>query len=230
MQLDLLPPQGSLTRDQAIARLKPLLGHDLHPYAEPLGITIMRNGRRNKGWAGQVVECLLGQRPNSKHAPDFEDFELKVIPLVQRASNGNAWWPRETMALSMFTEASLERESFEESALFSKLRRMLIVGRSFEDPNDAVSRLICLVPFDLDHELQEQLDADYEECRFVARESGAFALSGELGRLIQPRPKGGKGHPGTHAFYARINFVAQILGLSPCTSEHGVQRSATKEI
>ncbi len=229
MQLDLLQPNEPLTRDQAIARLLPLLGHDLQPYAEPLGVTVLKNGRRNKGWAGQVVECLLGQKPNSKHAPDFEDFELKVIPLTRR-NTPERWWPRETMSLSMFTESSLELESFQESALFAKLRRMLIVGRSFEDLNDAHSHLICIVPFDLNAELEAELEADYEECRFVVRESGAYALTGELGRLIQPRPKGGKGHPGRHAFYARIHFVAQILGLSPCTRASRVQHSAPQEI
>ena len=49
---------AAISRDQAIAILKPYLGKDLRPIADEYGVTVWKNGRKNKGWAGMVMEQL----------------------------------------------------------------------------------------------------------------------------------------------------------------------------
>ena len=212
-QLTLLDPPPTLKRADAVERLRQLVGSDLRPLADQYGITVWRDGRRNKGWAGQVVERFLGQSPNSAQAPDFGDWELKVVPLVSDAQGA----PRlkETMSITMFTAEQLEAHAFEESHLLEKLRRLLVVARIFEDPDEAVSLVAAVAPFDLeDHpEMYAQVREDYDEIRWLVQTEGAHAMTGRIGRLVQPRPKGAGYLAGGFGFYARKSFVEAILGL-----------------
>ena len=65
-----------------------------------------------------------------------------------------------------------------------------------------------------DAEIYQQVVEDYEEARWMVRNEGVHALTGGIGRLIQPRVKGGAGAGrGGHCFYARSRFVGYILGL-----------------
>ena len=72
----------SLSRAEALRRIQLLAGKDLRPLADQYGVTVWKNGRKNKGWAGQVVEQYLGLPQNSLQAPDFGSWELKVVPLT----------------------------------------------------------------------------------------------------------------------------------------------------
>lgn len=208
-QLDLFPPPEPLRRDEAMRRLAELVGVDLGPLADTYGITVQHRGRRNKGWAGHVVERFLGRSPNPDKAADFGDWELKVVSLVPDA----AGLPRvkDSMAIAQFTPDEIERDAFEDSHLLAKLGRLLVVARLADDPDDLTSPLIGAVPFDLEPALAARVRDDYEEIRWIVRSQGAYALSGHVGRLVQPRPRG----DGTAlGFYARARFVAYMLGLA----------------
>ncbi len=210
-QLHLLPPPESLSRADGLRRLEALVGVDLRPLAERYGVTVFRDGRRNKGWAGQVVECYLGRSPNADKAADFGDWELKVVSVVPDASGA----PRvkESMAIAHCTAAELETTPFEESHLLEKLGRLVVVARLGGSPDDGYSPVLGAAPFDLgDARLYERVREDYDEIRWVVRDQGAYALTGHIGRLVQPRPRG----DGTAwGFYARARFVAYMLGLVP---------------
>lgn len=208
-QTDLIAPPEPLSRADALVQLAALEGADLRGLADGYGITVWRDGRRNKGWAGQTVERFLGQRPNARQGADFGDWELKVVPLVATAGG---WRLKETMAITMLAADDLETRDFAESHLLEKLRRIIVVARSFDD-DDAHSTVLRSAAFDLDDpEVYAQVADDYEEVRWVVREQGVYALSGHLGQLVQPRPKGGKGSE-RMGFYARKVFVARMLGL-----------------
>jgi len=214
-QLDLIGGEASsLKRSDALARLNELEGHDLRPLADDYGITVWREGRRNKGWAGQVVERYLGQAPNARQGADFGDWELKVVPL-SRAADG-AWRLKETMAITMLSAPHLEAQDFEESHLLEKILRTVVVARTYEGPEESRSLVLRSAPFDLDDPvLYDEVREDYEEVRWVVRDQGVFALTGHLGRWVQPRPKGaGHGSEGM-GFYARKALVARMLGLEP---------------
>jgi DNA mismatch repair protein MutH len=200
-----------LTREAALERLRDLLGRDLRALGRAYGVTFEREGARNKGWAGQVVERCLGLAADGQQLPDFGDWELKVVPLVERKDG--VLVPRETMAITMFTAADLERD-FEASHLYDKLRRLVVVARIYEGPDEARSLVYDARAFDLDAPgLLAAVAADYDEIRWVARNEGLAALTGRVGRLVQPRPKGDGRLADGHAFYARKGFVARMLGL-----------------
>ncbi|MCA9539509.1 MAG: hypothetical protein KC620_11515 [Myxococcales bacterium] len=208
-QLDLIAPPPPLCRQEALRRLDEMVGVDLRPLAETHGITVWRDGQRNKGWAGQVVERLLGRSPNSEKAADFGDWELKVVSVLPDAEGR----PRvkESMALAMFNPAEIEADGFDESHVLSKLDRLLVVARWFDGPDEAYAPVVGAAAFDLtDATLRARVNDDYDEIRWVVRSQGVHALHGGIGALIQARPKG----DGRLAFYARARFVSFMLGLA----------------
>jgi len=47
----------------------------------------MEGDKKNKGWAGHVLERYLGLPINSAQSPNFGSWELKIVPL-NRLANG----------------------------------------------------------------------------------------------------------------------------------------------
>jgi DNA mismatch repair protein MutH len=202
----------TLPRAEALRRIRLLSGKDLRPLAEQFGVTVWKNGHKNKGWAGQVIEQYLGLPQNSLQAPDFGSWELKVVPLI-RAADGTVR-VKESMAITMIEPAEIVANKFEDSHLYDKLRSMIVVARIFENVEDTSSILHSAAEFDLDNpSIRKQVEADYEAIREVIRSKGFASLTGDTGRYVQARSKG-RGHGSTsRAFYARALFVAHILNL-----------------
>lgn len=117
------------------------------------------------------------------------------------------------MAITMIDPVEVTSKEFEQSHLFNKLQKIVVVARVFESQADDRSLVHSVASFDLDHpEIYEQVKADYRLIREAIRTQGFSSLSGKMGRLVQPRTKG-QGHGSTsRAFYARTSFVAHILG------------------
>jgi DNA mismatch repair endonuclease MutH len=202
----------TLPRAEALRRIKLLSGKDLRPLADVYGITVWKNGKKNKGWAGQVIERYLGLRQNSLQAPDFGSWELKVVPL-RSAADGTVS-VKESMAVTMIEPTEVLANKFEDSHLYDKLRSMIVVARIFENVEDDSSVLHSAAEFDLDNpSIRKQVNDDYEAIREIIRVKGIAALTGDTGRYVQARTKG-RGHGSTsRAFYARALFVAHILNL-----------------
>jgi DNA mismatch repair protein MutH len=202
-----------LDRDEAVRRINLLAGRDLRPLAEEFGVTVWKDGRKNKGWAGHVLERYLGLAQNSRQAPDFGTWDLKLVSL-RRAPDG-ALRVKETMAITMLEPTEVVSNRFEDSHLYDKLRRLVVVGRIFENTEDTRSVLHTAAKFDLDDPaIFLAVKADYELIRTTIRDKGYAALSGNLGTLVQARTKG-SGHGSTsRAFYARTTFIARMLNLN----------------
>lgn len=202
----------SLNRKEAIRRINLLVGKDLRTMADDYKIPVWKGARENKGWAGQVIEHYLGLPQNSRQAPDFGDWELKVVPL-RTGANGNLR-VKESMAITMLEPAEVVANKFEDSHLYDKLRSMVVVSRIWESKEEIHSILHAAAEFDLDSpEIRKQVVIDYEEIRAQIRERGIDSVTGDLGKLVQARTKG-PGHGSTsRAFYARPIFVAHILNL-----------------
>jgi DNA mismatch repair endonuclease MutH len=201
-----------LSRAEALRRIKLLSGRDLRPLAEQFGVTVWKNGHKNKGWAGQVIEQYLGLPQNSLQAPDFGSWELKVVPLA-RAADGTLR-VKESMAITMIEPTEVLANKFEDSHLYDKLKTMIVVARIFENVEDTSSILHSAAEFDLDNPLiRKQVEADYETIREIIRLKGVEVLTGDTGKYVQARTKG-RGHGSTsRAFYVRALFVAHILNL-----------------
>ena len=202
----------NLSRAEALRRIKLLSGKDLRPMAEQYGITVWKNGKKNKGWAGHVIERYLGLRQNSLQSPDFGSWELKVVPL--RRAGDETIRVKESMAITMIEPAEVVANKFAESHLYDKLRSLIVVARVFENVQDTASILHSAAEFDLDTpSIRKQVEADYETIREVIRTKGVDSLTGDTGEFVQARTKG-RGHGSTsRAFYARAMFVAHILNL-----------------
>jgi len=202
-----------MTREQAIAILKPYLGKDLRPLADKFGVTVWKNGKKNKGWAGMVVERILGHPQDAEQAPDFGAWELKVVP-VARNAQGHLQ-VKETMAITMIDAKKVADTPFEHSHLLDKLKSLLLCAREWVNEQDEHSPLLKVGSFDLaDGETFRQVQADYELVQKTLRTEGQKALTGWMGNLVQPRTKGPGHGVVSHAFYARTTFVARMLKLT----------------
>ncbi len=99
-----------MDRQTAINKIKEIIGCDLVKLAEQYGITIFKNNKKNKGWAGQVIERYLGLPLNSAQSPNFGSWELKTISL-KRLKNGQLK-VKETMAITMIDPYNVKNKDF----------------------------------------------------------------------------------------------------------------------
>ena len=207
----------TLDRKEAVRRINLLAGRDLRLMADEYRIPVWKNGHENKGWAGLVIERYLGLPQNSRQAPDFGTWELKVVPLRRDAAGKLR--VKESMAITMLEPAEVLASKFEDSHLYDKLRSMVVVSRVYENPQDSRSMLHAAAEFDLDNpKIRDQVAGDYETIRAQIRTGGIDSVTGDLGQLVQARSQG-RGHGSTtRAFYARPIFVAHILNLQRLAS------------
>ena len=205
-----------MERIKAIEQICGLVGQDLRSLADCYNVTIWGSaGNKNKGWAGHTIERFLGLPINSAQTPDFGSWELKVVPLQYRrgVERREELRVKETMAITMINPKNVVAHEFEESHLLSKLQRSVVVARIFEDQCENRSLLHSVALFDLDQpEVYEQVKADYNLVRDTIKTQGFKALTGQMGKLVQPRTKGSGHGTVSRAFYARKKFVAHILG------------------
>lgn len=187
-QLTLFDEPKPLTREEALALLRPQLGRDLRAHSDAYGLTARGEAPSNKGWAGLTLERLLGLSPNPEQAPDFGDWELKSLA-VKRDPRG-ALTLRGNLTLTMFQPRALRDEEFERSHLWAKTRRLLIAVRLYESPEERRSPLIGLAPFDVSGALADELKVEYDTLRWLLREQGVAALSSFRGRLLCVQPRG----------------------------------------
>lgn len=203
-----------LNKDQALAKLKELIGQDLRPLASEYNVTVFTaesNYRgRNKGWAGQVLERHIGLGVNNVQAPNGGHWELKMVSL-KKLRNGNIV-PKETMQITMINPEQVKNTPFENSHLLDKLRETIICARLYNDINETKSILYSVGKFDLgDKELYKQVKADYDLVRDTLKTKGFGVLTGAMGVYVQPRTKGAGHGSISRAFYARPVFIKKIL-------------------
>jgi DNA mismatch repair protein MutH len=212
-----------MERSQALAKLKTLVGTDLCALAKKLGVPIKIKARVggelvpriSKGWAGHTIERYLGLPLNSAQSPNFGSWELKVVPVRNRPKVGLC--VKETMAITMIDPVEVMAKTFEQSHLHNKLKKMIVVARTYVDRHEKSAVVFYVGTFDLeDPKIYKQIKADYNLVRQTLLTDGFEALTGKMGKLVQPRTKG-RGHGSTsRAFYARTQFVAHIIGLKTC--------------
>jgi len=201
-----------MERNEAVQKLRALQGQDLRPLADRYQVTVWSGEKKNKGWAGHVLERHLGLPINSSQSPNFGSWELKIVPLKRNRSGGLQ--VKETMAITMIDSYNVANTPFDQSHLLAKLRKAVVCARIFESQADDRSLLVSVATFDLnDPKTLGQVREDYELVRTAIRTKGFESLTGAMGVLVQPRTKGA-GHGSTsRAFYARTQFVTKILGL-----------------
>ena len=204
-----------MERKEAIEKLNKLIGKEMHQLAKQYGISIYKNGKVNKGWAGHVFERYLELPINSAQSPNFGSWELKSISL-KKLKNGKLT-VKETMAITMIDPINVKQKEFKDSHLLAKLKKAVIVARIVGENVDEPSYVHSVFEFDLknDSEMYKIIENDYNIVRntLLNNENGFDLLTGKMGKYIQPRTKG-RGHGSTsRAFYARTSFLKQLLNL-----------------
>lgn len=199
-----------MEREEAVKKIQELIGKDLRKLADDYEITVFREGKKNKGWAGHVIERLLGLPLSSAQAPNFGSWELKVCSL-KRLKDGTLT-VKETMAITMIDPYNVANTQFENSHLLAKLRKAVIAARIWKSQAEESSVLHSVVTFDLgDTKVYRQVKEDYDLVRNTIINEGFEALTGKMGIYIQPRTKG-PGHGSTsRAFYARTGFLKKFV-------------------
>ena len=200
-----------MEREDALHQLQQLIGTDLYELAKRYPqVTV----ERNKGWAGHVCEVHLGMALNSSPEPNGGSWELKQVSLKRTAEGFLT--AKETMAITMLSPKRVLDQPFEASDLLKKLRRLILVARLFV-PDSPCAPVILVRAADISIEtplIYNQVRDDYEFIREVLRGQGFPALSGAMGKLVQPRTKGAGHGSTTRAFYARTQLVNILLGLN----------------
>jgi len=201
-----------ITRFEATQRLQKIIGQDLRKLAGIHNITVFKNGKLNKGWAGLTLEKELGIGNGTVQASNGDFWELKLVPLVKK--NNGSWKVKETMSITMINSKNVSITPFGKSHLFDKMKKMIICGRERVDDDESSSKLLYVNSFDLlSTNFWQQIKEDYELEQKTINTLGFEVLTGKMGKFIQPRTKG-SGHGSiSRAFYARIPFVEMILGI-----------------
>lgn len=201
-----------MERTEAIQRLTPLIGSNLRPMADQHQVTVWKNEKLNKGWVGHTIERILGLALNSSRSPNFGSWELKVVSLKHLMSGRLV--PKETMAITMLDPHEVSAKDFEDSHLFTKLRRLLVVSRVYESPAEVRTLLHGVSEFNIDDSgVFNQIKQDYDSIRNAIRTRGFSSLTGTMGYYIQPRTKGAGHGSESRAFYGRKSLVSHIVGL-----------------
>lgn len=108
-----------MERNEAVKKIQEIVGHDLRKLADLHSVTVFLHGKKNKGWAGQVIERHLGLPLSSAQVPNFGSWELKLISLKYLESGELT--VKETMAITMINAHNVGQTEFENSHLLSKL-------------------------------------------------------------------------------------------------------------
>jgi DNA mismatch repair protein MutH len=197
-------------RQEAIGRISEIVGTNLRNLADKYKVTVFKTGKKNKGWAGHVIERHLGLPINSSQSPNFGSWELKTISLKYLRSGELTI--KETMAITMIDPYNIIRTEFEDSHLLTKLKKLVIVARIWENQEETSSLLYAVKTFDLDNlEIYNQVKEDYDLVRNTIIDLGFSALTGRMGVFIQPRTKGAGHGSTTRAFYARASFLKKVF-------------------
>lgn len=200
----------NMERTEAIRNINKIVGRDLRELASNYNVTVFKEGKKNKGWAGHVIERYLGLPINSAQSPNFGSWELKTICL--KYLRDKSLTVKETMAVTMIDPYNVERTEFENSHLLAKMQKIVIVARIWESQLEKKSILYATTTFDLENtEIYNQVKADYDLVRETIITKGFSALSGKLGVYIQPRTKGAGHRSTSRAFYARVPFLMQSI-------------------
>ena len=130
------------------------------------------------------------------------------------------------MAITMLDPWEVSARRFEDSHLLMKLGKIIAVSRVYEDKLESQSICANVNAFELEGtELYNQVVADYDLIRATINTDGFDALTGKIGKYIQPRTKG-QGHGSTsRAFYARKELVEYIIGRKKSRRVAGVSMS-----
>lgn len=212
------PPHSD---SELLARAATLAGRPLSWLAAQLGTDVPADLRRDKGWAGQLLEAWLGASAGALPLPDFPELgiELKTLPV---APDGR---PLESTYVCN-VDLSPDSGDWEASLVWRKLRQVLwvpIIGARGTPPGER--RLGSVLLWRPSTGQTAILRRDWEELMELVAAGELDRVSARLGHYLQIRPKAvnasaltratdNEGNPAwtlPRGFYLRSRFTLEIL-------------------
>lgn len=209
------------TLDELRQRARALAGRDLASLAAETGLAIP-DLVRAKGWAGQLLEGLLGASAGSRAEADFPGLgvELKTLPVTPEGV------PLESTYVCTVPLRPEPGVSWETSWVRNKLRRVLwlpVVMLRGAEP--AQRRVGSAILWDMPPAVEEVLRQDWQELMELVSLGRFDRLSAGLGTWLQIRPKaadsralseavdarGRSGRTNPRGFYLRPALTRRIL-------------------
>ena len=207
---------------ELIASLNLIVGRTYAELACRCAVTLPESPLHGKGFAGALIEKCLGASAGNSAEPDFPKLalELKTMPV------GAKLRPLESTFISFAPLTGIRGLTFEESALYRKIRRVLFVivyaPRSEPLPRRRVLGYFFWRP---SAEELALIRRDYEELMELVKTGRIESVSARLGTAVQLRPKcadgsvltSGSGPAGEliktrpRGFYLRRSFAARLL-------------------
>ena len=213
------PPQNE---DELITRANELAGLTLGEIANQFDITIPKDLKREKGWAGLLLEHALGATAGSRPEPDFPQLgiELKSIPINHLAK------PLETTFVCVAPLTGLTGTTWQTCHLRHKLARVLWVPIIAERDIPVAERVVCTPFIWSPTAVEEKLLADdWQELTDMIVLGEVEQIHGKNGQALQLRPKAANSKAKTKAydkhgrpfmtlprgFYLKTTFTQQLI-------------------
>ncbi|MEQ1506832.1 MAG: DNA mismatch repair endonuclease MutH [Myxococcota bacterium] len=215
--MSVAPPRSEA---ELVARADAIAGYTLGELARTRWIAIPDDPRRAKGWAGGLLEQLLGATAASRAEPDFPHLgiELKTVPIDPRGV------PTESTYVCTMPLDPAVLGGWDGSWVRRKLGRVLWIPLGGADaPGDRVvgAPIVWSPTADDDAALR----ADWDELVSLVASGELWQVDGRRGRVLQVRPKAqdaddtvwaldedaGWVRETPRGFYLRPSFTREIL-------------------
>lgn len=193
------------------------LNINLIDYANHNKIPIYVNNNYNKGWKGHVIEHMLNIQKNSSSSSDYENLEIKTVPIKIENNNIKIM---ETTCLNVINANEIIKFPYKESQLYNKINKTLFILLDVGDKNFPKIHSTLYIDFKNYKNIENQMERDYNELanhildNINNEKSIDYSFNGKIGKIIQPRPKTGTKNNYSWAFYLKKEFLTRILNKS----------------
>ena len=208
--------------DELIQRGQNIAGLTLGEIANNLNIQIPKDLKKNKGWAGLLLENVLGASASTKAEPDFPHLgvELKSLPINRHGK------PLESTFVCVAPLVGLTGSTWSTSYIRYKLAKVLWVPIIAEREIPIADRIVG-TPFlwQPSEEEDHLLSQDWQELTDMIVLGNVENIQGKHGQVLQLRPKAANSQAKTKAFdkhgrpfmtlprgfYLKAHFTQQLL-------------------
>ncbi|MFW0737467.1 MutH/Sau3AI family endonuclease [Flavobacterium sp. T12S277] len=158
---------------------------DLHDYVSATYPEIILTP--NKGIAGQVLEAIIGNAPNSNPQADVRgiNVELKVLPLREISQKIQ---PKERSKIKSLNYNTITSEQWTTSEVRKKMEKMLFLlyehptGKTYLDWEEFIFKGTLL--YEIEHENENLVQEDWEQIKLKVVDEIAESISEGDGKIL----------------------------------------------
>ncbi|MGN0902649.1 MAG: DNA mismatch repair protein MutH [Succinivibrio sp.] len=208
--------------EELIENLNLITGKSVTELASMANAAVPISPLHGKGFTGELIESLLGASANNLPIPDFPNLglELKTLPV------DNDLVPLESTFFCHAPLTNIRKLTFENSALFHKVQRILFVLINANREDDFSKRFIKGYFFYApDHNEMATIKNDFDELYEMIRVGNVDKINARFGKIMQLRPKAANGKALTdcvgpdgsmiktrpRGFYMRRSFTKELV-------------------